>query len=282
MRSESILNEIYNTFDKSRLDPILSTFKSNEMLYEFYHKRIFELISNSLQNEQEKRIQFLEEENKQLNSINDELKGKISQVQECYQSLTKENSDTLANIASIESEIKRKNEENEKMNILLNKLHNQNEELHLQLEHISNENSKLNDKINELAHIAMIKENEIKEKNEQINFFKENITTIKAKQGDMSESLEGMIQQNYELKTELDNKNNDLNELVNKIESLKLDFQAKGEEINKEVERLRNENENVLKVKIQALKNKLREKIAIINKMNEEHNINTSNSIPTN
>ena len=98
----------------------------------------------------------------------------------------------------------------------------------------------------------------------------------------MSESLEGMIQQNYELKTELDNKNNDLNELVNKIESLKLDFQAKGEEINKEVERLRNENENVLKVKIQALKNKLREKIAIINKMNEEHNINTTNSIPTN
>ena len=168
------------------------------------------------------------------------------------------------------------------MNILLKKLHNQNEELHLQLEHISNENSKLNDKINELAHIAMIKENEIKEKNEQINFFKENITTIKAKQGDMSESLEGMIQQNYELKTELDNKNNDLNELVNKIESLKLDLQAKGEEINKEVERLRNENENVLKVKIQALKNKLREKIAIINKMNEEHNINTTNSIPTN
>jgi hypothetical protein len=30
---------------------------------------------------------------------------------------------------------------------------------------------------------------------------------------------------------------------------------------------LRNENENVLKVKIQALKNKLREKIAIINKL---------------
>ena len=88
----------------------------------------------------------------------------------------------------------------------------------------------------------------------------------------MTKSLEGMIQQNYDLKNELDTKNNDLNELVKKIESLKLDFQAKGEEINKEVQRLRDENENILKVKIQALKNKLREKIAIINKLNEEHN----------
>lgn len=272
MRCESILSEIYNTFDKSKLDPILLTFKSSEMLHEFYHKRIFELITASLQNEQEKTIQALLAENKQLSSINSELKQKIGQIQTCYQSLKKENSETLTNIATIENEIKLKNDENEKLNLLISQLQNQNEGFQHQVLQLQNENSKLTDKLNELANITILKDNEIKDKNEQINYFKENITHIKEKQNEMTKSLEGMIQQNYDLKNELDTKNNDLNELVKKIESLKLDFQAKGEEINKEVQRLRDENENILKVKIQALKNKLREKIAIINKLNEEHN----------
>ena len=223
MRCESILSEIYNTFDKSKLDPILLTFKSSEMLHEFYHKRIFELITASLQNEQEKTIQALLAENKQLSSINSELKQKIGQIQTCYQSLTKENSETLTNIATIENEIKLKNDENEKLNLLISQLQNQNEGFQHQVLQLQNENSKLTDKLNELANITILKDNEIKDKNEQINYFKENITHIKEKQNEMTKSLEGMIQQNYDLKNELDTKNNDLNELVKKIESLKFD-----------------------------------------------------------
>ena len=111
-----------------------------------------------------------------------------------------------------------------------------------------------------------------------MTFFKENLQLIKSKQDELTNSLNGMIQQNFELKTELDAKNNDLNELVNKIETLKLEFQTKSEEMNKEVEKLRNENENVLKVKIQALKSKLREKIAIINKLTTQDNSTNNNN----
>jgi bifunctional N-acetylglucosamine-1-phosphate-uridyltransferase/glucosamine-1-phosphate-acetyltransferase GlmU-like protein len=43
-RTISIIEDLYNMFDRSKLDPILETFKSNEMLKEFYMKRIFELM----------------------------------------------------------------------------------------------------------------------------------------------------------------------------------------------------------------------------------------------
>ena len=43
-RTISIIEDLYNMFDRCKLDPILETFKSNEMLKEFYMKRIFELM----------------------------------------------------------------------------------------------------------------------------------------------------------------------------------------------------------------------------------------------
>jgi len=43
-RTTSIIEGLYNMFDRSKLDPILETFKSNEMLKEFYMKRIYELM----------------------------------------------------------------------------------------------------------------------------------------------------------------------------------------------------------------------------------------------
>lgn len=43
-RTISIIEDLYSMFDRCKLDPILETFKSNEMLKEFYMKRIFELM----------------------------------------------------------------------------------------------------------------------------------------------------------------------------------------------------------------------------------------------
>lgn len=43
-RIHTVIDELYSMFDKTKLDPILDTFKSNEMLKEFYMKRIFELM----------------------------------------------------------------------------------------------------------------------------------------------------------------------------------------------------------------------------------------------
>ena len=43
-RVYSMIDELYSMFDRYKLDPILETFKSNELLKEFYMKRIFELM----------------------------------------------------------------------------------------------------------------------------------------------------------------------------------------------------------------------------------------------
>lgn len=38
-----ILDGLYSLIDKTKFDPILETFKNNELLKEFYMKRIFEI-----------------------------------------------------------------------------------------------------------------------------------------------------------------------------------------------------------------------------------------------
>ena len=260
MHSEEILSTLYSTFDKTRLDPILTTFKSNELLYDFYHTRIFEIITETLSNAQSQAISALSHENTELTRLNSDLQQKLQQLQSNYTTLSNENKTAATAINHIEQQIKSKDETNQSLSLTVTQLETQNAMLHAQIEELKNENKNNLDKINELISVLNAKE-------KQINFFKQNLQQIKTKQHELTCSLNEMIEQNYELKNELDIKNNDLSELVNKIEELKLEFQKKRNNINKEVDMLRNENENVLKVKIQALKNKLREKIAIINKL---------------
>ena len=253
MHSEEILSTLYSTFDKTRLDPILTAFKSNELLYDFYHTRIFEIITETLSNSQSQAISSLSHENTELTRLNTSLQQQLQHLQSTYTTLS--------------NETKTKDETTQSLSLTVTQLETQNAMLLAQIEELQNENKNNLNKINELVNVLNAKENELNNKNEQINFFKQNLQLIKTKQHELTNSLNGMIEQNYELKNELEVKNNDLSELVNKIEELKLEFQKKRNDINKEVEMLRNENENVLKVKIKALKNKLREKIAIINKL---------------
>ena len=244
MRSEEILSCLYSSFDKARLDPILLSFKSSELLYDFYHKRIFEMISETLANSQEQAIVHLEEENRKLACMNSELQDKMTQMQASYSALSSENKSTVNAINHIEQKMKDKDEANQHLALTVTQLETQNEMLQNQIEELQIENKNSLDKINELINVLNAKERELVNKNEQINFFKENLQIIKAKQGELTGSLNGMIEQNFELKSELELKNNDLGELVSKIEELKLEFQQKSNEINKEVELLRNENEN--------------------------------------
>jgi hypothetical protein len=44
-RANNILDEFNLMIEKTRLDPILETFKSNEKLQEFYMQRVFEIIT---------------------------------------------------------------------------------------------------------------------------------------------------------------------------------------------------------------------------------------------
>ena len=46
-RSCELLSLLYKEIDKTKFDPILQTFQSNEMLKEFYMKRIFEILNTA-------------------------------------------------------------------------------------------------------------------------------------------------------------------------------------------------------------------------------------------
>ena len=178
MHSEEILSTLYSTFDKTRLDPILTTFKSNELLYDFYHTRIFEIITETLSNAQSQAISALSHENTELTRLNSDLQHKLQQLQSNYTTLSNENKTAATAINHIEQQIKSKDETNQSLSLTVTQLETQNAMLHAQIEELQNENKNNLDKINELISVLNAKENELNNKNEQINFFKQNLQQI--------------------------------------------------------------------------------------------------------
>ena len=154
------------------------------------------------------------------------------------------------------------NEEKEK---IIQNIKNLEKELEIKTE----QNTKLFEQIESLTA-------EINLKNQQIIFFQNNIENIKTKQEEMKNYLNQVMEQNSKL-------TNDNKDLVKKIEELKIDYQNNMENLNNKYNELQKENETVLKVKILALRNKLREKVNIINKLtNNSNDIGFENDINNN
>ena len=154
---------------------------------------------------------------------------------------------------------------NEEKDKILENIKNLEKELEIKTE----QNTKLFEQIESMT-------SEINMKNQQIIFFQNNIENIKIKQDEMKNYLNTVMEQN----SKLTNENNDL---YKKIEELKNDYQNNIQNLNNKINLLQKENENVLKVKIQALRNKLREKVNIINKLtNNSNDIGFENNIENN
>ena len=154
------------------------------------------------------------------------------------------------------------NEEKEK---IIQNIKNLEKELEIKTE----QNTKLFEQIESMT-------TEINLKNQQIIFFQNNIENIKTKQEEMKNYLNQVMEQNSKL-------TNDNKDLVKKIEELKVDYQNNMQNLNNKFNELQKENETVLKVKIQALRNKLREKVNIINKLtNNSNDIGFENDINNN
>ena len=102
-------------------------------------------------------------------------------------------------------------------------------------------------------------------KNQQIIFFQNNIETIKIKHVEMKNYLNQVMEQNSKLL----NENKDL---FKKNEELKIYYQNNMQNLNNKFMELQKENENLLKVKIKTLRNELREKMNVINKLTNDSN----------
>ena len=153
------------------------------------------------------------------------------------------------------------NEEKEK---ILKSIKNLEKELEIKTE----KNTKLFDQIESMT-------SEINMKNQQIIFFQNNIENIRIKQDEMKNYLNTVMEQN----SKLTNENKDL---YKKLEELKIDYQNNIQNLNNKINLLQKENETVLKVKIQALRNKLKEKVNIINKLTNNTNDICFDNIETN
>ena len=142
----------------------------------------------------------------------------------------------------------------EKEKILIN-IQNLEKELNIKTE----QNTKLFEQIESMT-------SEINAKNQEIIYYQNNVENIKIKQDEMKNYLNDVVEQNIKLA-------NDNKQFLAQIEKLKLDYDSNIQNLNKKILELKNENENILKVKIIALRNKLREKINIINKLTNTNEV---------
>jgi predicted nucleic acid-binding Zn-ribbon protein len=116
-----------------------------------------------------------------------------------------------------------------------------------------------------------------RKKDMEIASFKEHFDTMKKRQLEIGNVLELFEQENINLKQLLNEKKLYIEDLTTRIENLKLEFQDKIMMIEKDYDQtrlknheLQNKIDNILKIKIRALKSKLKEKIEIITELEKK------------
>jgi chromosome segregation ATPase len=162
----------------------------------------------------------------------------------------------------------------------------------LNYDNITGENKMLKERVYKLEEELQLIANEFEEtrqrynqyeinyknKEVEIESFKENFDIMKKKQLEIANVLELFEQENMNLKKLLNEKKNYIEELVEKIETLKLEFQDRINVIEREYDgskvrviELQNKIDDVYKIKVRALKSKLKEKVELISEIERKY-----------
>ena len=329
----NLLQSIYKLVDESRFDPILETFKNNEILHEFFMQRILELISNIFDNEKELYIQkllleksefqnnFLETQknyeevkikliyfqlNKKLNNLEEIIKKSKIKEEENLIIYKSQQEELNKNIFRKDEKIKNLNSQIEfqekEFNDLFSKFSDMNKDFDdFQLIHdraenenillqnknksLEDEGQSLNKRFNELNLINLKYEEENNNLSKQLVKFREDYENLKAETEKNTGDSNKLIEENFSFKIKLEDKNKLMNEILEKYENLKksdeektkkyqnVNFLNKIQEIeilNKKISILDESIKNTYKVKNSALKNKLKEKLELLERNNNE------------
>jgi chromosome segregation ATPase len=112
---------------------------------------------------------------------------------------------------------------------------------------------------------------QLQQREEEIITFRDNLERMTKRQSEVSDVILKLSDENEGLKNTIIEKNADIDLLIVKIENLKLDYQSKLNEIQGAYNTILDQNKSLsdriekeLKVKIKALKNKLKEKVDLL------------------
>jgi chromosome segregation ATPase len=239
--------------------------------------------------EKEKSIRKLNTNNQKLNSEIYELtqrftnlNSEYSNFKNLYENILNEN-ESLKNIKiNLDNEIREQNQKNSQSEFLVDKLESdlRTKEDHLNFfkENVELMKSKQEEILQGVDHLLKENEflkNDLDEKKENFANLKSENEELKLINNDMKmniNELNNLIDElkvrNEQLRQDMTmNNQENIDDLLNKIENLKLEFQYKEEsyQLLKEAnERMTHQIENVFKIKIKALKSKLKEKMEIL------------------
>ena len=234
--SQEKIDYINNSLYKIKIDPILCVMKEEPMLYEFYKERINEVLTDAINGAQEEEIRHLKEENTKLKQTLENVCSKLNESTLILSSLTSENENYLSKISETEEKLSKKTRENK---LLISQLN----DIHLEI----------NQKSDEIF--------ALKKGNSKL------IKDIEKMKGEAAENL-FVKEENVRLEAEIRRLNSDLNDCSEKIEEMQRNLEEREREFREKEEKFK-EKELDLNIKIQAIKNKLKEKIDLISELTE-------------
>jgi chromosome segregation ATPase len=234
------------------------------------------------------------------------LNETIKKLEDKFKSEEVEFDGVLKHCESLERVVKEKDNMIDCLNKDINDLDNRTRQSHMEYtdlynnhqgilmrhDSICNENNLLREKIatleNEIDNKShRFEETQLKYNQYEVNYrkkdieiesFKESFEKMKVRQVEIVNVLELFEQENINLKKLLAEKKLHIEDLVGKIEGLKLEFQDKimilerdYDEAKTQNKELQNKMDNVLKIKIRALKTKLKEKLDIISELERKY-----------
>jgi hypothetical protein len=304
-RTCELITSIYNVLDKSKFDPILQCFQNNEMLREFYMKRIFEVLSERINSEKEEYIEKLIIETEVVRGNLDKLLRDNETIQNKFEQSKINENKISCKLNEIVSLLKEKDEIINNLNFEINHITEEAHRLNDKLNIISNENQNLkslNEKIlesnNLLANKIKILKDEIIErdskqfeensylmkvdeqnklKEKEIELIRDNFEKMRIKHEEISQNINTMVEENTILSKTIQDKNKLLEEVVSKYEYAKSEHDAKVSQLENDLKlemeksaQLQNQIDTIHKVKTRALKMKLKEKLIILEKIEKD------------
>jgi len=187
--------------------------------------------------------------------------------------LTTENEIKIEKLSQLEKKIFEMNEDKNNLDLCYEEINEENKSLREKINFLENEIKTSHTNNEEILNYVKNLEEQLDTKEYQLKFFKDNFNLMKTKHEEITDVINNLMKENSNLKINLDEKSLFTEDVMRNSEKFRIEYTKIEEELKLVMdlnEDLKSKIENVYKIKIKALKFKLKEKVQLINIKDKE------------
>ena len=221
----------------------------------------------------ENRNAKLEQEKIKLEENILKLENEINSKDISIKTFTTESEINKEKLSELNQKLLEINEDKKILDLNYQEIIEENQSMRQKINLLENEINISHSKKEEILNYVKRLEEEMDSKEFHLNFFKENFNLMKIKHDEITDVINNLIKENTNLKNILEEKSSLTEDVIRNSEKYRIDYFKKEEELKiimDSNEALKSKIENVYKIKIKALKFKLKEKLHLINLKDKE------------